>query len=116
MKYRLLAGMHIEGNPNQTDPCKPGHDVVFRAGDIIDTKSDLLKFNCPGMPPKFERLHDHQTNPGFTWDPSRETFEEFAKRVQAVPLPASRDPATVAEAAEAGFSGKKPQLQPAGKK
>jgi hypothetical protein len=46
-KYLLLIGRHIGDG-----------DRLYSAGDIIDTKADLLRFNPPGMQPKFQQVED----------------------------------------------------------
>jgi hypothetical protein len=46
-KYLLLIGRHIGDS-----------DRLYSAGDVIDTKADLLRFNAPGMQPKFQRVED----------------------------------------------------------
>ncbi len=47
-KFRLLQGVHGEGKgPNLK---------VYYPGDVIETESDLCKFNTPSSSPKFEKL------------------------------------------------------------
>lgn len=45
-KFRILAGQHLEGKH------------LYRKGEVVETESNLLKFNAPGMSPKFEKVED----------------------------------------------------------
>ncbi len=45
-KFKLLAGKHVEGGKR------------YVPGNVIDSKSDLSKFNTPGYAPKFEEVPD----------------------------------------------------------
>ena len=50
-RYRLLAGLHIGANAD-------GQEVVFKAGDVVETSQNLLAFNGRNMAPKFELIDD----------------------------------------------------------
>jgi hypothetical protein len=47
--YRVLRGLHITSELNSN-----GKPRVAKKGDIVRTESNLLKFNAPGVPPRFE--------------------------------------------------------------
>ena len=54
-KYRVLAGSHIEADPNS-----PKKERRYRAGEIVDSAIDLeARFNSPGSR-KFERVWEEQ--------------------------------------------------------
>lgn len=55
-RYRLMAGLHVEGSNIKLGPDgqpeKPRK--TYRSGDIIETTTDLCRLNGPGpMTPKF---------------------------------------------------------------
>lgn len=67
-RYRVLSGTHSEGYEPVIDPetgkqlldpmtNKPlrGEPITYHAGQIVESKSDLLRFNSPGSI-KFELL------------------------------------------------------------
>src|SRR5687767_4759818 len=51
MKFKVLRGKHSEKNADNIP-------ILYKQGDIVDSKSDLSKMNAPGMQPKFEKLDD----------------------------------------------------------
>ncbi len=58
-KFKMLRGGHTEGAN------KSGEPVIYEPGDIIDSPTDLCRFNRPGST-KFERVGDGEaaTNRG----------------------------------------------------
>lgn len=51
MKFKVLRGKHSEKNAENIP-------ILYKQGDIVDSKSDLSKLNAPGMQPKFEKVED----------------------------------------------------------
>jgi len=53
-KFRMLVGSHVEGVPiSETEK----QDVVYRAGEYIESTHDLCKIYCkPGQTPKMEEV------------------------------------------------------------
>jgi hypothetical protein len=79
-KYLLLIGRHIGDG-----------DRLYNAGDIVETGVDLLRFNPPGMQPKFQRVDD--STPVRTGAPQSVASPEAAATkendILGVPSPAS---------------------------
>jgi hypothetical protein len=68
---------------------------MYIPGETVETDDDLLQFNAPGYPPKFE-LESGERHDGRTvWDPSRETIEQFALRMQQLGLTRQQPTSTV---------------------
>lgn len=49
VKYLLKSGMHVTG--------RGAGRRVYNPGDVIETDTDLTRFNVPNAPPKFEVVH-----------------------------------------------------------
>jgi hypothetical protein len=57
-KFRVLRGNHAEGVYPKGHPWVD-RAIVYDIGEIVDSKSNLAKFNCPGpLGPKFQRVYD----------------------------------------------------------
>jgi hypothetical protein len=129
MKFRLLAGKHAAPDPSgkmvQAIPPKmqagpdgklveidPGvriaANVIYSPGAVIESEFDLCEmFNCrdPQYPKKFERVQEHEETSAapisqLTFDPTKETLEEFNKRMlklqqEGVWAPGTDKPAVV---------------------
>ena len=65
MKFRLLAGQHIEAGPfNET--LKIFSDRLYKQGEIIETDKDLERqFGAE----KFQRVYDHIPGPATATEP-----------------------------------------------
>lgn len=69
MKFKLLAGFHVDADksqpkisylPNIPEEQKIYPDRRFKQGDIIETDTDLCaRLNVDGCPPKFERVDQY---------------------------------------------------------
>lgn len=46
MKYQVLAGQHREGGK------------TYNKGDVVDSKTNLLRLNADGLDPKFRRVEE----------------------------------------------------------
>jgi len=58
MKFRVLRGSHNEGKYPKGHPWV-GRGICYVIGEIVDSASNLAKFNCAGpLGPKFQRIHD----------------------------------------------------------
>lgn len=104
-KYRLLYGRVELDHPEDLD--KPPHQrrlAMFGHGAIITSDLDLLRFNgAAGDARKFERIlpEDGRADPGpRTFDPSKETIDQFAARMRALDAPPPTFAATEEPAAE----------------
>jgi len=51
--FRVVRGLHIEGRDENGKP------IVYRKGDVVDSASDLTKFNSPNST-KFERVQEQE--------------------------------------------------------
>jgi hypothetical protein len=98
MKFRILSGPHIMDHP--TDKKRDGTpvEVMYHpaSNPIIETDVDLeARFNMPGSR-KFERIYeqDHANVTARTWDPAKETIEQFVKRMQST-IPPSAGPSQI---------------------
>ena len=54
-KFRVLVGRHYEGI--ETEGPRKGKARCYKKGDIVDSKTDLLKMNAPGAI-KFEKVEE----------------------------------------------------------
>lgn len=88
-RYELLAGEHIEPNPD-----KPGEFFKVIRGQVFESVNDwyandvrdIQMGNLPpdaltGWPEKFRKVGEQTDNP-FTWNPQKETIEQFTERVK----------------------------------
>ena len=58
MKFRVLRGNHSEGTYPSGHPWA-GKSIVYEIGEIVDSASNLAKFNAAGpLGPKFQRIYD----------------------------------------------------------
>jgi hypothetical protein len=58
MKFRILRGNHSEGKYPAGHPWA-GKSIVYEIGEIVDSASNLAKFNANGpLGPKFQRIYD----------------------------------------------------------
>jgi hypothetical protein len=58
MKFRVLRGNHSEGTYPSGHPWA-GKSIVYEIGEIVDSASNLAKFNAAGpLGPKFQRVYD----------------------------------------------------------
>lgn len=59
-RFRVLQGLHSEGGKvyGPKSAAQGLEDKSLYAGEIVETDKDLERLNCPGVPPKFERLDD----------------------------------------------------------
>lgn len=58
MKFRVLRGNHAEGTYPAGHPWA-GRAIIYEIGEIVDSNSNLAKFNAPGpLGPKFQRVYD----------------------------------------------------------
>lgn len=58
MKFRILRGNHSEGKYPQGHPYQ-GKSIVYDIGEIVDSKTNLARFNSNGpLGPKFQRVYD----------------------------------------------------------
>lgn len=78
--YRLLEGKYFESD---IDP-ETGNPVtrMYNKGDVIESTEDLRQFNANGYAPKFALADDSWRPSETTWNPERETIEQFALRMQ----------------------------------
>jgi hypothetical protein len=59
MKFRVLRGSHSEGSYPKDHPWA-GKPIVYVAGEIVDSTTNLAKFNAQGpLGPKFQRIYDN---------------------------------------------------------
>jgi hypothetical protein len=58
MKFRVLRGNHAEGKYPKDHPWV-GRSIVYEIGEIVDSKTNLARFNSSGpLGPKFQRIYD----------------------------------------------------------
>ncbi len=58
MKFRVLRGNHCEGKYPEGHPWV-GRSIVYEIGEIVDSKTNLARFNSNGpLGPKFQRIYD----------------------------------------------------------
>lgn len=58
MKFRVLRGNHAEGTYPEGHPWA-GRAIVYHINDVVDSASNLSRFNNPGpLGPKFQRIYD----------------------------------------------------------
>jgi hypothetical protein len=57
-KFRVLRGNHAEGKYPEGHPWA-GRSVTYEIGEIVDSKTNLARFNSNGpLGPKFQRIYD----------------------------------------------------------
>lgn len=58
LRFRVLRGNHAEGKYSTGHPWA-GRSVVYEIGEIVDSKTNLARFNSNGpLGPKFQRVYD----------------------------------------------------------
>jgi hypothetical protein len=58
MKFRILRGNHCEGKYPKGHAWA-GRGIVYEIGEIVDSKTNLARFNSNGpLGPKFQRVYD----------------------------------------------------------
>lgn len=58
MKFRILRGNHAEGVYPDGHPWA-GRSIVYEIGEIVDSKTNLSRFNASGpLGPRFQRIYD----------------------------------------------------------
>jgi hypothetical protein len=68
MKYRIMAGCHVDDCPAGCDDKSHGRkDHVYRKGEVIETDKDLERFNVRlregDEGPKFQRVYEEPPRP-----------------------------------------------------
>lgn len=57
-KFKILRGNHTESKYPEGHPWA-GRNIVYDIGEIVESKTNLARFNSPGpLGPKFQRIYD----------------------------------------------------------
>jgi len=79
MKFRILRGNHAEGTYPVGHPWA-GRSITYDIGEIVDSTSNLAKFNSSGpLGPKFQRIFD----PNVPATNKIKQASDIAKRMEA---------------------------------
>ena len=68
-RFQVLRGIHSEGVREDGTPCVYGprdqktKEQTQPDGDVVDSITDLCKYNIPGSPPRYLALDDGQLPP-----------------------------------------------------
>jgi len=62
-KFQVLRGVHSEGKRVYGPKDQKTGEDTQPDGDVVDSMSDLSKYNIPGSPPKFRLVEEAEPEP-----------------------------------------------------